>query len=319
MESGKMEKPDSLQREKWDLVVIGAGPAGLTAGLYGSRLGVKTLILEKLNPGGAITLSSEIENYPGVCQVKDGFSFMECWSEQATRFGAELRLEEVTSLSKKGDRFQIETASNRYESIAVIVATGSRHRKAGFKGEEEFTGKGVSYCAVCDGFFYKGQEVAVIGGGDTALEEALYLSKIAKKVYLIHRRDRFRAAPTTQKRVFNTPNIEIWWNSRVVEVKGEQLVEGIVVEREGKTHFLPVPGVFVFVGMDPNTQLVEGLVELNDRREIVVNLKMETSLPGLYGAGDVRAESSRQVVCAAGDGATSAINSVKYIEKVKGE
>ncbi|MEO1941480.1 MAG: thioredoxin-disulfide reductase [Campylobacterales bacterium] len=308
-----------MEREKFDLIVIGAGPAGLTAGLYGSRLGVKTAIFEKLSPGGAITLSSEIENYPGVCEVKDGLSFMECWSEQATRFGAQLKLEEVLELKKEGDLFLVKTSGGEYQSIAVIVATGSTHRKAGFKGEQEFTGRGVSYCAVCDGFFYKGKPVAVVGGGDTALEEALYLSKIAEKVYLIHRRDRFRAAPATQKRVFNTPNIQILWNTRVKEVRGGQFVEELILEREGREEILKVPGIFVFVGMNPNTKLVEGLAELDSNRQLKVNLRMESSLPGLYGAGDIRSESVRQVVAAAGDGAVAAINSVKYIENYRGE
>jgi thioredoxin reductase (NADPH) len=301
----------------WDLIVVGGGPAGLSALLYGSRLGAKTLLLEKLAPGGAITLSSEIENYPGVCEVKDGLSFMECWKEQATRFGGEIRLEEVVKLEKEGEIFKVTSTQQEYKSYAVIIATGSSHRKAGFEGEEEFTGRGVSYCAVCDGFFYKGQEVAIIGGGDTALEEALYLSKIAKKVYLIHRRDKFRAAPSTQKRVFNTSNIEIWFNSVVKRVEGKQFVERVIVEREGKETILKVPGVFVFVGMDPNTQLVRDLVELNERGEVKVNLKMETTLPGLFAAGDIRADSQKQVVIAAGDGATAAITAVKYIERIK--
>jgi thioredoxin reductase (NADPH) len=296
---------------EYDIIIIGGGPAGLSSGIYASRLGAKTLILEKLNPGGQITLSSEIENYPGVCEVKSGLEFMSCWPEQAKRFGCEIKSEEVTKLSPENGKWIIETHKNKYKAKAVIFATGSNPKKAGFEGEEEFTGRGVSYCAVCDGFFYKDRVVAVIGGGDTALEEALYLSKIAKKVYLIHRRDKFRAAPHTQKKVFNTPNIEIIFNETVKKVIGKDFVEGIILSSNKE---LKVDGVFVFVGMKVNNELVKNLAELNEYGEVKVNLKMQTSKKGLYAAGDVRENSVKQVVAAAGDGATAAINAIKYIE-----
>ena len=295
----------------YDIIIIGAGPAGLSSGIYSSRLGAKTLILEKLNPGGQITLSSEIENYPGVCEVKSGIEFMACWPEQAKRFGAEIKSEEVTKIIPIENTYKIKTHNNEYETKAVIVATGSTPKKAGFEGEVEYTGKGVSYCAVCDGFFYKDKVVAVVGGGDTALEEALYLSKIAKKVYLIHRRDKFRAAPHTQKKVFNTPNIEIIFNETIKKVFGKEFVEGIILS-SGKE--LKVDGVFVFVGMKVNNELVKDLVKLNEWGEVKVNLNMETNKKGLYAAGDVRENSVKQVVAAAGDGAVAAINATKYIE-----
>jgi len=295
----------------YDVIVIGGGPAGLSAGMYASRLGAKTLIIEKLMPGGQITLSSEIENYPGVCEVKSGIELMQCWPNQAKRFGAEIINDEVIKI-EKNEHFKVKTHSNEYDSKTVIVATGSSHKKAGFEGEVDYIGKGVSYCAVCDGFFYKDKVVAVIGGGDTALEEALYLSKIAKKVYIIHRRDKFRAAPKTQQRVFNTPNIEIIFNETVKKVFGKEFVEGIILS---SNRTLKVDGVFVFVGMQVNNSLVKDLVELNPWGEVKVNLKMETSLKGLYAAGDIREESVKQVVSAAGDGAAAAINAVRYIEK----
>ena len=296
----------------FDIIIIGAGPAGLSSGIYASRLGAKTLILEKLNPGGQITLSSEIENYPGVCDVKSGLEFMSCWPEQAKKFGCEIVSEEAKELRIKNREWKIITDKNSYEAKAIIVATGSTPKKAGFEGEEEYTGKGVSYCAVCDGFFYKDRVVAVIGGGDTALEEALYLSKIAKKVYLIHRRDKFRAAPSTQKKVFSTSNIEIIYNETVKKVFGKEFVEGIILS-SGKE--LKVDGVFVFVGMKVNNELVKDLVKLNEWGEVKVNLNMQTSKKGLYAAGDIRENSVKQVVAAAGDGAVAAINAVKYIEK----
>ena len=295
----------------YDIIIIGAGPAGLSSGIYASRLGAKTLILEKLTPGGQITLSSEIENYPGVCEVKSGIEFMSCWPDQAKKFGAEIKSEEVKEI-KKDKIFIVKTSKNEYKSKALIVATGSTPKKAGFEGEEEFTGRGVSYCAVCDGFFYKDKIVAVIGGGDTALEEALYLSKIAKKVYLIHRRDKFRAAPSTQKKVFNTPNIEIIFNETVKKVLGKEFVEGIILSSNKE---IKVDGVFVFVGMKVNNELIKDLVELNEWGEVKVNLNMQTSVDGLYAAGDIRENSVKQVVAAAGDGAIAAINAVKYVEK----
>jgi thioredoxin reductase (NADPH) len=299
----------------YDIIIIGGGPAGLSAGIYASRLGKKTLLLEKLTPGGQITLSSEIENYPGVCEVKSGLELMQCWPGQAQKFGCEIKSEEAIKITPKENFFIINTHKNEYTSKAVIIATGSTPKRAGFEGEEEFIGRGVSYCAVCDGFFYKDKVVAVIGGGDTALEEALYLSQIAKKVYLIHRRDKFKAAPITQKRVFNTKNIEIIFNAKVKKVIGKEFVEGLLIEKDNKEEILKVDGVFVFVGMKVNNELVKDLVNLNSLGEVKVNLKMETSLKGLYAAGDIREDSVKQVVAAAGDGATAAINAVKFIEK----
>ncbi len=295
----------------YDIIIIGAGPAGLSSGIYASRLGAKTMILEKLTPGGQITLSSEIENYPGICEVKSGIEFMSCWPNQAKKFGCEIVSEEVIEI-KKEKYFKIKTTKHEYSSKAVIIATGSTPKKAGFDGELEYTGRGVSYCAVCDGFFYKNKIVAVIGGGDTALEEALYLSKIAKKVYLIHRRDKFRAAPSTQKKVFNTPNIEIIFKETVKKVFGKEFVEGIILSSNKE---LKVDGVFVFVGMKVNNELVKNLVKLNEWGEVKVNLDMQTSLDGLFAAGDIRENSVKQVVAAAGDGAVAAINAIKYIEK----
>ena len=296
----------------YDIIIIGAGPSGLSAGLYASRLGAKTLILEKLTPGGQITLSSEIENYPGICEVKSGLELMSCWPQQAIKFGAEIKSEEVKKLKIENGKWKVETSNNEYTSKAIIVATGANPKKAGFEGEIKYTGKGVSYCAVCDGFFYKGKDVAVIGGGDTALEEALYLSKIAQKVYLIHRRDKFRAAPLTQKKVFNTQNIEIIYNESVKKVFGNEFLEGIILS-SGKE--IKIDGVFVFVGMKINNELIKDLVKLNEWGEVKVDLNMQTSLKGLYAVGDIRQNAVKQVVAAAGDGAIAAINAVKYMEK----
>ncbi|QCT95231.1 thioredoxin-disulfide reductase [Caminibacter mediatlanticus TB-2] len=299
----------------YDVIIIGGGPAGLSAGIYTSRLGGKTLLLEKLTPGGQITLSSEIENYPGICDVKSGVELMACWPNQAKKFGCEIKSEEAKELKIENGKFRIITSNNEYKAKAVIVATGSTPKKAGFEGEDKFIGRGVSYCAVCDGFFYKDKVVAVIGGGDTALEEALYLSQIAKKVYLIHRRDKFRAAPITQKKVFENEKIEIIYNAIVKKAYGNKFLEGIILLQKNKEIDLKVDGVFVFVGMKVNNELIKDLVELNEYGEVKVNLKMETSLKGLYAAGDIREDSVKQVVAAAGDGATAGINAMKLIQK----
>lgn len=297
----------------YDVIIIGAGPGGLSAGLYASRMGLNTLILEKLSPGGQIVKSSEIENYPGVCEVKNGMDFMECWPKQTTKFGAKIVLEEVLEI-KKEKEFIVKTNKNIYTSKAVILATGATPKKAGFKNEEEYIGKGVSYCAVCDGYFYKNMKVAVVGGGDSALEEALYLSEIAKKVYLIHRRDKFKASPVTIKRVLDRPNIEILYNTTILEVTGKPFLNKAIIKQNEEIKELEVDGVFVFVGMKVNSDLVKDLCELNEKGEVKVDLNMKTSLDGLYAIGDVRENSLKQVVISAGDGATAALNVVKYIK-----
>ena len=301
----------------YDVIVIGAGPGGLSAGLYAGRMGLKTLIIEKLTPGGQITQSSEIENYPGVCEVKSGLELMQCWPDQTKRFGAKIISEEVNELRIENGEWRIKTHKNEYTSKAVILATGATPKKAGFKGEEEYIGKGVSYCAVCDGYFYKNMDVAVVGGGDSALEEALYLSNIAKKVYLIHRRGEFRASPLTVKKIKEKENIEILYNTTVEEVKGVPFLNTAIINQNGEIKELKVDGVFVFVGMNVNSSLVKDLCELNEYGEVKVDLNMKTSLDGLYAIGDVRQNSVKQVVASAGDGAVAALNVVKYVKNLK--
>ena len=308
-----------------DCAIIGGGPAGLTAGLYTTRGGLENVVMyEKGLPGGQITQSSEIENYPGVVGDITGMDLMQPWPEQCMKFGLKHEMVEVKRVSKEGDTFKILRANGDIdEARSVIVCTGSVPKRAGFKGEDEFFGRGVSTCATCDGFFYKGKEVAVIGGGDTALEEALYLSKICSKVYLIHRRDKFRAAPNTVKRVQNTPNIELILNAVPEEVYGDAMgVTGLKVKKKesGEIIDLPVPGVFVFVGNNVNNEVLKQedgswLCELNDQGQVVVNLKMETNVEGLYAAGDLRIDAPKQVVCAAGDGATAGITAISYVDE----
>jgi len=306
-----------------DLAIIGGGPAGLTAGLYATRGGLKDVVMyEKGMPGGQITQSSEIENYPGIKDVVTGMELMEPWPEQCMKFGLKHEMKEVTRVSKNSDgSFKISLAGGEEnEAKAVIVCTGSTPRRANFEGEDEFFGRGVSTCATCDGFFYKDKEVAVLGGGDTALEEALYLANICSKVYLIHRRDAFRASPAVVERVKNAKNIELVLNSKVKKVYGDNMgVQGVlVVDKDGNERDLKVPGIFVFVGMNVNNGVLKQsdgsyLCDVNEYGEVIVDLSMKTSVKGLFAAGDIRIFAPKQVVCAAGDGATAALSVISYL------
>ena len=308
-----------------DLAIIGGGPAGLTAGLYATRGGLKNVVMFEMGmPGGQITQSSEIENYPGVFREDPpltGMELMEPWPKQCMHFGLKHEMSEVKNVSKEGDIFTITLANGEQQKAkSVIVCTGSTPKRAGFKGEDEFFGKGVSTCATCDGFFYKGQEVAVLGGGDTALEEAIYLSNIAKKVYVIHRRDSFRAAPPTVERAKKKENIEFILNATIKEAYGNAMgLEGLIIEKsDGESIDLKVPGVFVFVGNNVNNGVLKQadgsfLCDVNENGEVIVNLKMHTSTPGLFAAGDIRVDAPKQVVCAAGDGAIAGMQALDYV------
>ena len=312
-----------------DCAIIGGGPAGLTAGLYTTRGGLKNVVMyEKGLPGGQITSSSEIENYPGVTGEITGMDLMNPWPQQCMKFGLKHEMVEVSKITKENDIFKIHRNDGKTdEAKSVIVCTGSVPRKAGFKGEDEFYGRGVSTCATCDGFFYKEKEVAVIGGGDTALEEALYLAKICSKVYLIHRRDKFRAAPNTVQRVQQTKNIELILNFVPDEVYGDAMgVNGLKIKNINTDEIkdLQVLGVFIFVGNNVNNQVLKQdnggyLCDLNDAGQVIVNLKMQTSQEGLFAAGDLRIEAPKQVVCAAGDGATAAINAIAFLDEKYGD
>ena len=306
-----------------DLAIIGGGPAGLTAGLYATRGGLKEVVMFEMGmPGGQITGSSEIENYPGQAEIVSGMDLMANWPEQCQRFGLKHEMNQITSITKNNDIFNITGVDGKkYEAKSVLMATGSVPRRAGFKGENEFFGRGISTCATCDGFFYRGKEVAVVGGGDSAIEEAVYLAKLCAKVYLVHRRDTYRAAPSTIEHMKHTANIEEVTNVTVEEVFGDASgVLGLRVKSKetGEIRDLPTPGVFIFVGRDVlNAPLKQEdgsfLCDVNEAGEVVVDLKMRTSVSGLYAAGDIRIDASKQVVCAAGDGATAAVNIIEYI------
>jgi len=308
-----------------DCAIIGGGPAGLTAGLYTTRGGLENVTMfEKGMPGGQITNSSEIENYPGVTGDITGMDLMMPWPAQCQKFGLKHDMVNVTRVSKSGDLFTVHNEDgSTVDAHSVIIGTGSSPRRVGFKGEDELFGKGVSTCATCDGFFYKGKEVVVIGGGDTALEEALYLAKICSKVYLVHRRDTFRSAPNTVKRLEATENIEIILNSSPDEVYGDAMgVTGIrIVNKDGESRDIEVPGVFTFVGNDVNNETLiqeDGsfLCEMNDRGEVIVDISMKTSVPGLFATGDMRIAAPKQVVSAAGDGAVAALQAISYVDEL---
>ncbi|HUH42482.1 MAG TPA: thioredoxin-disulfide reductase [Sulfurimonas sp.] len=308
-----------------DCAIIGGGPAGLTAGLYTTRGGLENVVMyEKGMPGGQITQSSEIENYPGVTGEISGMDLMIPWPQQCQKFGLKHEMVAILRVSKDGDTFNIHKDDGSItQAHSVIVCTGSSPRRAGFKGEDALFGKGVSTCATCDGFFYKGKEVVVIGGGDTALEEALYLAKICSKVYLVHRRDTFRSAPNTVARVKRTQNIELVLNSSPEEVYGDQMgVTGILIKNNnGEVRDIKVPGVFTFVGNDVNNQTLKQedgsfLCEMNKQGEVIVDISMQTSVKGLFSAGDMRIAAPKQVVSAAGDGAVAALKAISYVDEL---
>ncbi|WP_072679814.1 thioredoxin-disulfide reductase [Arcobacter sp. LA11] len=306
-----------------DLAIIGGGPAGLTAGLYATRGGLKNVTMFEMGmPGGQITGSSEIENYPGQSGLMTGMELMENWPKQCQQFGLKHEMNQVSQVTKEGDIFTLTLIDGtKQEAKSVLLATGSVPRRAGFEGEDKFFGRGISTCATCDGFFYKGKEVALIGGGDSALEEAVYLAKLCSKVYLVHRRDTYRAAPSTIEHMKACENIEEVTNVTVEEVYGDNMgVTGLKVKEKesGDIRDLPVPGVFVFVGRDVLSDSLKQedgsyLCDVNEQTEVIVDLKMRTNVPGLYAAGDVRIDAAKQVVCAAADGATAAVDIIEYL------
>lgn len=302
----------------YDIVIIGAGPAGLSAGIYAARAKLSTLIIEKMYPGGQAATTDRIENYPGIESIS-GFELTDNMKNQAVKFGAKIETDEVKEIEKQGTGFLIQLKKESIESKAVIVATGAKPKKLGVKGESEFIGRGVSYCATCDGAFYTGKDIIVVGGGDTAIQEALYLTRFAKKVYVLHRRDELRATKILQDRAFNNDKIEIIWSSVVEEIKGKDKVEEMIIKNKntGELSSIKIDGVFMAVGYEPDTSLIKELVTLNNDNYIITDDKMATSAPGLFAAGDIREKPLRQVVTAVADGAVAAVEAGKYIETLK--
>lgn len=307
--------------KSYDLVIVGAGPAGLCAALYAGRSMLKTVVLERGVPGGELLNTELIEDYPGFESIM-GHELSERMASHAFKFGAELVQDGVVSVEKRGDGwFTVSTESGEaYQAPAVILTAGGTPTKLGVPGEAEFAGKGVSYCAVCDGHFFRGEVLAVVGGGDAATEEADFLTRYASKVYIIHRRDEFRAAPILQKRVFENPKIEVIWNTVVERIEGDGRGVRHLALRDaltGETSQLPVGGVFVFIGFRPNTGIVKGHFAHDAGGYFITNEQMMSSIPGLFAAGDVRAQLTRQVTTAVGDATTAVIAASKYLSEIK--
>ncbi|WP_456430764.1 thioredoxin-disulfide reductase [Thermosulfuriphilus sp.] len=302
------------------LTIIGGGPAGLTAYIYAARARLKTILIDKLGTGGQVLTTDWVENYPGFSEGLSGYDLSQRFFEHAKKFGLEPLVGEVNRVSRQGSTFHLETTLGPIEAQAVIVATGARPNRLGIPGEEELTGKGVSYCATCDGPFFLDQEIAVVGGGNTAVQEALYLTRFAKKIYIIHRRDRLRAAKILQERALAHRKIEIIWDTVVEKIEGDDEVKAVSLynRRTGQRSRLPVGGVFIFIGIVPQAEFVgPDLVDKDDRGFIITDSEMTTKTKGLFAAGDVRAKSCRQIVTACGDGATAAYQAEQYLDSLE--
>ena len=303
-----------------DLIIIGGGPAGLTAGLYTARARLDILLVEKFAPGGQVLTTDWVENYPGFPEGVSGFELVDRMKSQAEKFGLEIRNEEVEGLDLSSEKKTVITNKGRLEAKALILACGATPKKIGIEGEALLTGKGVSYCATCDGPFYRDQEVAVIGGGDTAVEEAVFLTRFASRIHVIHRRDRLRAVKVLQDRAMAEEKIEFLWDTVPLKISGENGVEGIELKnvKTGEISHKEVQGVFVFVGTDPNSDFVRGTVKTNENGFVITDEDMKTSIPGVFAAGDIRAKLFRQIATAVGEGATAAFSVEKYLEDWKG-
>ena len=314
--------PDNV----YDIVIIGGGPAGLTAGIYASRASLRTMLIEGASSISQITVTDTIENYPGMPDGIGGFELIERFKKQALQCGLEIASEDVIGIAKTRwgnmEGWKVTSAERDYEALAVIVATGAYWRKLGVRGEDAFTGKGVSYCATCDGPIYKNRDVVVVGGGDAAVKEAIFLTKFANKVTIVHRRDRLRAIKILEKRALANSKIEFAWNSVVEEISGGNVVEKVKI-RDVKSpdigKEIPAQGVFIFVGLTPKTDMVHGIVNLDDAGYIIVDADMQTSTKGIFAGGDCIRKGLRQIITACGDGATAAASAQHYVEELKGE
>ena len=299
----------------YDMIVLGGGPGGYTAALYAARAGRSVLVLERLSPGGQMALTSEIDNYPGFPEGVDGFELGMKFQEQAHRFGAETEYAEVRSLDLRADPKVLHTPDGDFYARTVVIATGAGPRKLGIENEERLTGRGVHYCAHCDGMFYRGKTVVLVGGGNSAAAEALHLSRLAEKVILVHRRDTLRATKLYHEPLMKLPNIEFKWNSAVVELPGEERLSGVKIKNliSGEEELLDAAALFVSIGRTPSTALVAGQLEL-ENGYIVADESGRTSIPGVFAVGDVRTKALRQIITAAADGANAAHFAEEYLE-----
>lgn len=304
-----------------DLVIIGAGAAGLSAAQYASRANLDVLVIEEMAPGGQCLIIGDIENYPGFPEPVSGGELAELMEEQAKNFGTEFLITTAKSISKEGDIFTVDTPKGPITSYAVIVATGAKQRHLGVPGEKEFTGRGVSYCATCDGPFFKNKKMLVVGGGDAACDEASYLANLTDKVIMIHRRDRFRAQKALADRVHKNKNIEIRFNHELEEIKGTMKINGVKLKnnKTGESYEEDMDAVFVFIGTDPQTKFIPNNVDKDEGGHVPTDQCMETNMQGLYAVGDVRVTPFRQLVVSAGDGAIATHCASKRIDAIKGQ
>lgn len=302
----------------YDTIIIGGGPAGLSAGLYASRSRMKTLIIERAKYGGQATTTDELENYPGSIEECTGTALSQRMRQQAEDFGTEFVKDEVVETVLEGNVKVIKCRKGEYQAKTLIIATGATPRLGGFKNEIELRGRGVSYCATCDADFFTDLDIAVIGGGDSAITEAIYLAKFGESVTVIHRRDSLRAAKSLQEKAFANPKIKFIWDSVVEEANGEEILENLTIKniKTGEVSTLDVNGCFVFVGYLPISELFKGKINMTERGDIITDEEMRTNIPGVFAAGDVREKSLRQVITAAADGAIAATNAEHYIENL---
>jgi len=303
----------------YDTVIIGAGAAGLTAGIYASRANMDTILLEKFAPGGQAALTAFVDNYPAFPDGITGFELMDKMRKQAAGFGLEIKTAEVTSIKQKDNIFSIDTTSDEIHTKTIIICTGVRPQHLGIPGEKELFGKGVSTCATCDGAFYRDMEVAVIGGGDSAMDEGIFLTRFASKVHIIHRRDKFRAINSLVEKAEKNPKVQFHKDSIVLSINGRDSVESLTLKnvKTEEESTLPVSGVFLYVGLIPNSEMFRGLIKLNDRGFITVDRELSTSVPGIFAAGDVRDTPLRQIITAGSDGAIAAYSAGKYLESLE--
>ena len=309
----------SEQKAKYDIIIIGAGPAGYTAGIYSSRARHNTLLISGILPGGQLMNTTDVENYPGFDQGIMGPDLMLTMRKQTERMGTKIIDDEVTSVDFKNNPLKVSTASNTFEANSVIVCTGANPRKIGLDGEQTFAGKGGSYCATCDGAFFKNQELIVVGGGDSAMEEATFLTKFASTVHIVHRRDTFRASKIMQERAFSNKKIKVHFNCTVEDIQGDQKFQKVVLKnvKNNEKIILEAGGLFVAIGHEPNSKIFENQVELDENGYVVLKNNTETNIPGVFCAGDVHDHKYRQAVTAAGFGCMAAIDADKYLAEQK--
>ncbi len=309
----------------YDVVIIGAGPAGLTAAIYASRAGLKTLLIESAAIASQAAMASDIENYPGFPEGLNGFELMDRFRKQAEKFGAEFRIDDVKSIkeSKSSGKkaYQIKLDGESVVSLSVVIAVGTSPRKLGIPGEEKFQGKGVFYCAVCDAAFFKDKDIIVAGGGDAAVEEALFLARFGRQVTLIHRRERLRATKILQERAFADKKIKFIWNSTLIAISGDEKVKSVKIKnvKTGEKKEIPCDGIFISVGYIPNTDFLKGILKLDKNGHVITDSNMKTSKKGIFACGDAKKKLLRQIVTACGDGATAAFSARMYVEELKGE